>query len=158
MKKIFLSLIAVALMTTAMAQDNKSADKANKRIDPKEMVEKRTQEMTEKYCLSNEQIAQVKALNEKYMGQMGSRGGNRGPRPDFGGQNGGPRHKPDMNGGKRPERPQGGKPGFGGPDMSKYNEELKTILNEAQYKAYEADLEKMKQQMQERMQQMQNNK
>lgn len=141
-------------MTMAMAQSEENVEKREKgkRPDSKEMVEKRTQEMVEKYALSNEQAAKVKALNEKYMPQMGNRprGGGRGQRPG-------------MQGGQRPERPQGdmkpdsiGKRGNGrgmgqrGERMKQYNEELRTILNEAQFKAYEADQEKMMKERKER--------
>lgn len=161
MKKLIFTLIALATMTCAMAQSEENVEKRERgnRPDPKEMAEKRTQDMVEKYALSTEQAAKVKALNEKYMSQMGNRGrgGNRGQRPD-------------MQNGSRPERPQGGmrpdsigKRGNGrgmgqrgerfgqrGERMKQYNEELRTILNEAQYKAYEADQEKMMKERRER--------
>ena len=120
--------MAVAMIATAQAQDTN--EKSRKRMDPSEMIQKRTQEMTEKYALSTEQAEKVKALNEKYMGQMGPRGGQRPPQ-----MKDGERPEPPKDG----ERPQGGHRGHGGPDMTKYNEELKTILNDTQYKAYEAD-------------------
>lgn len=146
-------------MTLAMAQSEENVDKRERgnRPDPKEMAEKRTKDMVEKYALSTEQAAKVKALNEKYMSQMGGRGrgGNRG-------------HRPGMQNGQRPERPQGdmrpdslSNRGNGkgmrqrGERMKQYNEELRTILNEAQYKAYEADQEKM---MKERRERFENNK
>lgn len=166
MKKLIFTLFALATMTLAMAQSEDNAGKRERgnRPDPKEMAEKRTKDMVEKYALSTEQAAKVKALNEKYMSQMGGRGrgGNRG-------------HRPGMQNGQRPERPQGdmrpdslGHRGNGkgmrqrgegmgqrGERMKQYNEELRTILNEAQYKAYEADQEKM---MKERRERFENNK
>ena len=75
MKKIILTLIAAVAMTTAVAQTGNADKREHKRMDPKEMVEKRTKEMAEKYALSTEQTAKLKALNEKYMGK-------RGPRPE----------------------------------------------------------------------------
>ena len=149
----------MATMTFAMAQSEQTAGKREKgkRPDPKEMAEKRTKDMVEKYALSTEQAAKVKALNEKYMSQMG--GGPRG---------GGKGQRPDMKNGQRPERPQGnarpdslrqrgnGKGrGQREEQMKKYDEELSTILNEAQFKAYKADQEKM---MKERKERNGNNK
>jgi len=161
MKKLILTFIALATMTFAMAQSEETAGKREKgkRPDPKEMAEKRTKDMVEKYALSTEQAAKVKALNEKYMSQMGGkgRGGGRGQRPD-------------MKNGQRPERPQGsarpdslrqrgngkgmgqrgGGPRGRGQHMKEYDEELSKILNEAQFKAYKADQEKMRKERKER--------
>ena len=90
--------------------------------------------MVKKYALSAEQAEKVKALNEKYM----------------------KRGKPqrDMKGGDKPQRPQkdgnvgkgNGKRGPRGmrPNMEEYNKELKLIMNDGQYKAYTADMEKMR--------------
>lgn len=128
MKKILLTMLAAVMITSANAQDNNGGQRMNKRFDPKEMVQHRTQQMAEKYQLTTEQAEKVKALNEKYMNLA--------------------RKNPEQ----RPERPQGTPgdhprrggsqwgPGFGNPDMSKYNEELKGILTPEQYKAYEEDM------------------
>lgn len=154
MKKLIFTLIAMTTMTFAIAQSTENAGKREKgkRPDPKEMAEKRTKDMVEKYALSTEQATKVKALNEKYMSQMGGRprGGGKGQRPD-------------MQNGQRPEHPQGnarpdslrqrrGGKGMGqrGEQMKKYDEELSTILNEAQFKAYKADQEKMMKERKER--------
>lgn len=161
MKRFIMTLLALATITFAIAQNEENAGKRErgKRPDRKEMVAKRTQEMIEKYALSTEQAEKLKALNEKYM--MGGPRGGRGPRP--GDMKGG---KPDgqtgatAKQGERPEKPQGdaqtqtqgqrrGGPGMR-PDVTKYNEELKAILNDAQYKAYQADQEKRMKQRQQR--------
>lgn len=143
MKKLIFTLISMMFIGSAVAQTNNTGKKENKRMDPKEMVEKRTKEMTEKYALSTEQAAKVKALNEKYMGKPGGHG--KGQRPN-------------MKDGKRPEPPKDGKapnsnmqgkgpkggPRGGMPNMEEYNKELQKIMNKTQYKAYTADMEKMK--------------
>lgn len=133
-----MTLMAIVAMTTAMAQN----PFGGMNFDPKEIAAKRTEEMTEKYKLSKEQSEKVKVLNENFFTNM--RPG--GPRPEHP-QGGNP---PQMNGGQRPERPQGGRPGFG-PDMTKYNEELKGILTEEQYKAFEEDQAKRMAEMEKRM-------
>lgn len=124
MKKILLTMFAALMITAANAQDTNGGQRMNKRFNPKEMVQHRTQQMTEKYQLTPEQAEKVKALNEKYM-EMARK-----------------------NREQRTERPQGDQgngsshwgPGFGNPDMNAYNEELKGILTEEQYKAYEEDM------------------
>ncbi|MBR6191019.1 MAG: DUF4890 domain-containing protein [Prevotella sp.] len=136
MKKIILTLIAAVAMTTAVAQTGNADKREHKRMDPKEMVEKRTKEMAEKYALSTEQTAKLKALNEKYMGKRGPRPegrGNKGTRPEP------PKDKNPQAGNGRQHK---GGPRGGFPDMKAYNEELKAIMNDAQFKAYTADMEK----------------
>lgn len=136
MKKIIFTMVAAMCMTMAMAQNANTEKKERKRMDPKEMVEKRTEEMIKKYALSTEQAAKVKALNEKYMGKRGERGGkmNKGerPAPPKGGDNATGKGNHQRGGGPRGQRP----------DMTAYNNELKAILNDTQYKAYTADQEK----------------
>lgn len=140
MKKIIFTLISAMIMCTSMAQTTDATNKANKpqRRNHAEMVAKRTQEMTEKYALSKEQAEKVKALNEKYMGRHGSKG-----------------QRPEMKKGQRPEPPKDGNMNNKGhregeprggqrPNMEEYNKELKAIMNDTQYKAYTADVEKMK--------------
>ena len=117
------------------AQTENNDNKQHRRGgNPAEMVEKRTQDMVKKYALSAEQAEKMKALNEKYM----------------------KRGKPqrDMKGGDKPQCPQkdgnvgkgngNGKRGPRGmrPNMEEYNKELKLIMNDDQYKAYTADMEK----------------
>lgn len=162
MKRFIMTLLALATMTFAIAQSEENTGKRERgnRPDRKEMIAKRTQEMVEKYALSTEQAEKLKALNEKYMMKGGPRGG-RGQRP---GMMGG---KPDGQTGataakgERPEKPQGDTQAQGqrrgdrggrgmGPDMTKYNEELKAILNDTQYKAYQADQEKRMKERQQR--------
>lgn len=132
MKKIILSLIALFAMTTAvLAQDQaQNNQQRRQRMDPTQMIERRTQQMVETYKLSEEQAKQVKELNEKFFRNMGQRqrGENAGEQ----------RPQRSENAGEQ-QRPRGAN------FMTEYNEELKKILTEEQYKAYQADAEKMRQ-------------
>ena len=169
MKKVFMTLIAAAMMTAVMAQDNNGAQQRGPRMNRAEMIEKRTQQMAEKYGLSAEQTEKLKALNEKQLGNMGR--GNRGeqggqrqrPQADSqtDGQTGataqqnpqanGQRQRPQMGQRGNGQGGQRGGRGFrGGFDMTKYNEELKAILTPEQYSAYEADMAKMREARQSR--------
>lgn len=121
MKKIILSLIALFAMTTAvLAQDEaQNNQQRRQRMDPTQMIERRTQQLVETYKLSEEQAKQVKELNEKFFRNMGQRQR---------GENAGEQQRPR-----------------GANFMTEYNEGLKKILTEEQYKAYQADAEKMRQ-------------
>ena len=135
MKKLILTLLVTCSFAVLNAQTENNDNKQHRRGgNPAEMLEKRTQDMVKKYALSAEQAEKVKALNEKYM----------------------KRGKPqrDMKGGDKPQCPQkdgnvgkgngNGKRGPRGmrPNMEEYNKELKLIMNDGQYKAYKADMEK----------------
>lgn len=136
MKKIIFTIVAAMCMLSVSAQDANTQKGERKHMDPKEMVEKRTQEMTKKYSLSAEQAAKVKALNEKYMGKRGDKDGKQmknGERPA----------PPKDNAGKKMGNGNGPRRGHR-PDMTAYNNELKSIMTDAQYKAYTADMEKRK--------------
>ena len=135
MQKLILTLLVTCSFAVLNAQTENNDIKQHRRGgNPAEMVEKRTQDMVKKYALSAEQAEKVKALKEKYM----------------------KRGKPqrDMKGGDKPQCPQkdgnvgkgngNGKRGPRGmrPNMEEYNKELKLIMNDDQYKAYTADMEK----------------
>jgi len=135
MKKFIFTIAAALFLTTAMAQDANSEKQNHKRMDPSEMINKRTQEMTQKYSLSAEQAEKLKALNEKYMNKAGQKAGKqmgKSERPE--------QPKTDA------KRPEGKHRAHRGPhfDMTAYNNELKGILNDSQFKAYTEDMEKMK--------------
>lgn len=157
-----MTLMAVALMTTAMAQDNNGAQQRRPRMNRTEMIAKRTQQMAEKYGLSAEQTEKLKALNEKQLGNMGrgnrdGQGGQR-QRPQTDGQTGATaQQKPQAD--RQRGNGQGGQRGErnfrGGMDMTKYNEELKAIFTPEQYSAYEADMAKMREARQARRGQQQ---
>lgn len=131
MKKLIFTMIAMVIATTSFAQPD---GQRPQRMDPKEMIAKRTEDMTKKYNLSSEQAEKVKALNEKFMSR-------RGPRPEANGQERPKQPRQGMGGGGNH---RGG--GFGGmrKHMEEYNNELKQIMTEEQYKAYTTDMEKMR--------------
>lgn len=125
MKKLLLSLFAVFMMTTAMAQ----SPFGGMNFDPKEIAARRTEEMTEKFKLSKEQAEKVAVLNVDFFTNLFKDG------------------FPPMT---PPQTSQDGKPSFG-PDMTNYNKELKTILSKEQFKAYEEDHAKRMAEMEKRM-------
>lgn len=141
MKKTILLLVAAFTMTGAMAQDNQG-ERREGRFD-------RTEMMVKEYGLNETQAAQLKELNAKYP-ELQRFGGRvpRGRRPMMGGQNG----QFDGNNGAsaqpRPERPSR-------EDMEKmmaerrqkqeaYDKELKGIMTEDQFNAYQKRREEMR--------------
>lgn len=136
MKKLVLSLLTMAMAIPAFSQTENGVQGQPRHRDRSEMIERRTQEMTQKYGLSAEQADKVKALNEKYMVRPfgGPRDGERrqGPPRDRkpSGDNAGPN---DQNRGPRGGMRQ---------NMEEYNKELEKIMTEAQYKEYVSDMEK----------------
>jgi hypothetical protein len=142
MKKTILLLVAAFTMTSAMAQDNQGERKEGMRPD-------RTEMMVKEYGLNETQAAKLKELNDKYpeLQRFGGRG-RRGHRPMMGG----PRGQMDGNTGasaqQRPERPSR-------EDMEKmmnerrqkqeaYDKELKGIMTEDQFNAYQKKREEMR--------------
>lgn len=142
MKKIILTLLVACSFVALNAQTENAGERKQRRGgNPAEMVEKRTQDMVKKYALSTEQAEKVKALNEKYLKRdrpnRNIKDGNEPPRPPKNGEK--PKDKKDFAGKDGKKGPRGMRP-----NMEEYNNELKKILNEAQYKAYTADMEKMR--------------
>lgn len=172
MKKILLTLIAVfAISSTILAQG--FGDRPNRqRMDPAEMIKQRTERMKEQLGLSEEQVAKVQALNEKFMSRQG---GQRGQRPEG---NDSVRARRDRqnrnvdantgasaqnNNGEARQRREGGQRGNGMQrgngngqrggfgmrggmgNMEEYNNELKTILTAEQYAKYEEGVKQMMQ-------------
>lgn len=145
MKKLMLTLIAaVTLSAGAMAQETNGEKRERPQMDPKEMIQQRTNETVKKYGLNEEQAQKLLNLNTRYFQKMGPMMG--GPRGGRGGQ------RPQM--GERPQRQEGDtvqqpqrrpRPDFGGnrEEMRKnreaYDTELKTILTNEQYEAYKKD-------------------
>lgn len=147
MKKIIMTLVAAFTMTAAMAQDF-GRPGGQPRMNPTEMMLRRTQRMIDRYGLNAEQAEQLKALNEKQMERMG-RMGRPGLRPDVAMQDSVDGKKADRkDAAKREQRMQmtpGQRPQRQRPDMTEYNNELKKILTPEQYQAYEEDQAKMRQ-------------
>jgi len=143
-------------------------------FDKAEMIKQRTEQMVKEYELTEEQAAQLLELNTEYFDKMPMMmmGPGNGQRPQRGGdmrrpmrgqrmQNGEAR---PQNGEMRPPMPQrpdslrqgrgqrGQRPGFGrGEDMRKvmeeYNEGVKKIFTEDQFKKYEESMANMRQMM-----------
>lgn len=159
MKKFILSMVAVmALSMPVMAQGFNR--QGGQRMDPTEMIKRRTQQMVEKYGLDEKQAAALQALNEKNLSQMrGNR--NNGPRPErndsvqprqrrenANGNNGGQRRERNMDrgqrGGNMGQGQRGGGMGFGGRNMEEYNNELQKIMTPEQYQKYTDDMKQMR--------------
>ena len=145
MKKIVIALVAVMTMSlSVMAQDTTRVRRDFPRQSVEEMAKQRTDDAVKKYGLNEEQAQKLLDLNTRYFQKMGPmmmggpRRGQGGPRPQMG---------------ERPQRPEGDtvqhqrrpRPEFGGnrEEMRKnreaYDTELKTILTDEQYKAYQKD-------------------
>lgn len=154
MKKFFLTFIAVlALSSGVMAQQSNGPRRGGQRMDPTEMINRRVQQMAERYNLTEEQKTAVMALNQKYFTQQGQRQNADSVRAQ--------RPQNDSVRAERPRRSQGearqggnrqqgwgrqGGNGFGR-NMEAYNEELKAILTPEQYAAYEKDQQEMRNRM-----------
>lgn len=139
MKKVVLTIIAaVAMSFSAMAQEQPQNDQ-RREFNPEEMAKNRTEEAVKKYGLNEEQASKLLDLNKRFSEKMrpmrrdmrpGRPNGNRGQRmekPDSVKKE--VRQRPDMRARMEEMRKT----------MDEYNKELKTILTEEQFKAYEKD-------------------
>ena len=146
MKMLFLSMALVLSLTTANAQTERPQQR--QRMD-------RTEMMVKEYGLDAQQAEKLKVLNEKYadMFRHGPRGGRPGgPR---GGQDQRQRMQPPTDGQTaatpQPQRPQQRMDGDRQQrmeefrkKMDEYNKELKGIMTESQYDAYQKKMEEMR--------------
>lgn len=151
MKKIVIALTAVLMMSTAaMAQDGQRRER--RQMDRTEMIKQRTDNTVQKYGLDEKQAKELLALNTEYADKMGPGMGMRGGRGGFGRGNGnGPRPEggDTLQRRQRPQNaPEGGRPNFEEmrKNMEEYNAKLQKIMTPEQYKAYQEDMEKMRQQ------------
>ena len=131
--------LAVALMTASCvtAQENQDAGKNNKtrKMDPTEMIQKRTDAVVKKYGLDETQAKKLLELNTKYASTMrprmmrpgGQRGENNGQRPEL----------TDDKKAKMQERAQKMQE-----QRKAYEAELQNILTADQLKSYQADMQK----------------
>ena len=154
MKKMFLTLMAAALVSTsAVAQEEKQDQRPEKKFDKTEMVKHRTDDMVERYSLNDKQAKQLLELNNKYADKMGPRGG-RPPRGPEGAPGRPPKDNSDAKG-QRPEPPKDGQhptPPMDGKHkelhkqmeetMKAYDAELQKIMTAEQFKSYQADMKK----------------
>lgn len=157
MKRIMMIMAAAVLMSSsAVAQEEKQGNRPEKKLDKTEMAKRRTDRMVKDYSLNDKQAKQLLELNNKYIDKMGPRGGrpHHGPK---GGPNRPPRDRKDLKG-QRPEPPKDGErmaPPKEGKHkehhkkmeekMKAYDAELKKIMTEDQFKAYQADMQKRRQ-------------
>ena len=149
MKKVMITLMAAALMSTsAIAQEEKQGKRPEKKFDKTEMVKHRTDETVKRYSLNDQQAKQLLDLNNKYADKMGPRGGRH---HHHGGPEGRPGRPPKDDAkakGERPEPPKDGQRGGGErrkqmeETMKAYDAELQKIMTPEQYKAYQADRKK----------------
>jgi hypothetical protein len=156
MKKIVLAMAVAFLATTGvMAQDENKPER--KQPTKSEMVQHRTESMAKRYGLDEQQTAKLQELNNKYadMVAVPHRGGNgrfsRGMRPV---DRNGLQPKDSLQGEQKRGGLGRGQHRFDGPRggqrekmrkmMDEYNAELKNILTDEQFKAYEADRQKMR--------------
>lgn len=141
MKKFVLTMIAALAMTAAMAQtsDNKER-KAPKQMTPEEMTERMTKELK----LDEAQKSKVLDLNTAYkdvLGRPGMGRGPRGPHPD--GESSASAQAPEAKQqGEHPKRrelteEQKAKMKEVMEQRKAYNEKLKQILTEEQWKTYQ---------------------
>lgn len=144
MKKIVLAIAAIITMSTS-ATAQEPQNQQNGRPDRAEMIKQRTEETVTKFGLNEQQAQQLLELNTLYADsmrpQMGPRRDGRqdGMRPQRDGQ------RPQRDGQAREGRGQRGDRGQFGQVMERYNAQLKAIMTEEQWKAYEADREQMRQ-------------
>ena len=147
MKKVMITLMAAALMSTsAIAQEEKQGKRPEKKFDKTEMVKHRTDETVKRYSLNDQQAKQLFDLNNKYADKMGPRGGRH---HHHGGPEGRPGRPPKDDAkakGERPEPPKDGQRGERRKQMEEtmkaYDAELQKIMTPEQYKAYQADRKK----------------
>ncbi len=158
MKKTVLAIAATMLMSaSAMAQDDTQARRDRREFNPEQMIQKRTDDMVKTYGLNEEQAAKVLELNKKRSEQMRSMRQHRGQQMRPEGRQ--PMKKDSLNEGQRPQRME--RDGMKRPDrprmekgardngrlemrkqMEEYDNALKEIMTEEQFKAYKSDQEK----------------
>lgn len=131
-------IAAVAMSFSAMAQEQPQNDQ-RREFNPEEMAKNRTEEAVKKYGLNEEQAAKLLDLNKRFSDKMrpmrrdmrqGRPGGNRDRKMEVSDSaRKEMRQRPDMRTRMEDMRKQ----------MDEYNKELKGILTEEQFKAYEKD-------------------
>lgn len=147
MKKVLMiAAMAVAFSSSAMAQED---NRESRRMDPNEMVKRRTEMMAERYGLNDAQKEKLLELNTKHAIPMPMRPGGEqrhrmGPPPGANRQDAQQGQENNNRPEARPGQREGRGPGFGGPrfdpeKMKEYEAGLKEILTPEQFEKYEAD-------------------
>ncbi len=142
MKKV-IALMALIAMTSINVSAQDTQQQGRKRMTKEEMLQKRTDSMSQEYGLSDSQKKQLLELNTKYadvVPMMGHRHG--GPR---GGKQGQARRQgppPSDNGAQGSEAKRGNGPGHGRhhvdpAKIKEYETALSQIMSKEQYAKYE---------------------
>jgi len=153
MKKAMMAIVAAMMSATMMAQSNEQPQMPQQPVmDKAEMAKQRTEQMVKDYGLSEEQAAQLLTLNTEFADKVPMMG--RGPRGGMQRMQPGQMRPRDgearpQNGEARPQRPDtlhqrrpmGERPAFDREAMRKvmedYNEGVKKIFTEEQFKKYQ---------------------
>lgn len=139
MKKMLVTMMAALLVSTsAIAQEEKSEKRPERKFDKTEMIKHRTDETVSRYKLNDKQAKQLLELNTKYADKMMPRGPHGHRHPGHHGE-GRPPMPPKNMKGKRPEPPKDdAKMQEHRKEMEKHHKEM-----EATRKAYDAELQKI---------------
>ena len=134
MRKFIVSIFLIAAVSINASAQNEQGGR-RPRMDRTEWAKRRTERMVQKYGLNEKQAEALLALNEKQMPRGNS------SRPE----------RRDSAKAPRPDGPRGSRPGGNWQEMQKqYNEELQKIMTADQFKAYMEDMEKRRQERQNR--------
>ena len=135
MRKFLVSIFLIVAVSISASAQNEQGGNRRPHMDRTEWVKKRTERMVQKYGLNEKQAEALLALNEKQMPR-----GN-GPRPE----------RRDSARAPRPDGQRGPRPGGNWQELQKqYNEELQKIMTADQFKTYMEDMEKRRQERQNR--------
>ena len=128
-KKMMLTMVALATMTVAMAQNDFNGDN-NKSGRKPFTVKQHTEIMAEVLKLSDDQKAQLLSLNEAYKDVI-SRPGRRGGRPKMDNTSNSEQQRPEMTEEMKAKMKEMKE------KRQEYDTKLKSILTESQYKTYQ---------------------
>ena len=135
MRKFIASIFLIVAVSINASAQNEQGGNRRPRTDRTEWAKRRTERMVQKYGLNEKQAEALLALNEKQM----SRGNSSRP------------ERRDSAKTPRPDGQRGSRPGGNWQEMRKqYNEELQKIMTADQFKAYMEDMEKRRQERQNR--------
>ena len=158
MKRMIVTMMTAVLVSTSVIaqEESKNEQRPPRKFDKTEMVKHRTDETVSRYKLSDKQAKQLLELNTKYADKMG---------PGLRGHRGGPHHPGHPGAGRPPMPPKDAnaqKPEPPKDDskmqerhkemeatMKAYDAELQKIMTADQFKSYQADQKKMREQRHE---------
>ena len=135
MRKFIASIFLIVAVSINASAQNEQGGNRRPHTDRTEWAKRRTERMVQKYGLNEKQAEALLALNEKQMPRGNS------SRPE----------RRDSAKTPRPDGQRGSRPGGNWQEMRKqYNEELQKIMTADQFKAYMEDMEKRRQERQNR--------